>query len=311
MRKRYSLKVNESDEKIREFDGMPFLYEKTFENIRASSPENFIANNQSLLAIIENVPNGIAIVTPQMRVVYINQKMREWFVAGGRNYHIKCYRLFHSRQKAPCRECPARVCMETKKAASVFHYCGPEGGNGRSMYVHIHTFPILNEKEEVVAFVEYAYNLTEQRIISDEVRELQSRLALLEQENALLRKELDEDRKSAKELETIVEDNMKNFVKPALDYLGTRVSRAEQKIFTSLIEESVFPITQRRTARGIELSSREYQIAMMIKEGKSSKQIADTLYLTKKAVDYHRSNIRRKLGINTKTNLQNYLRAYL
>ena len=34
---------------------------------------------------------------------------------------------------------------------------------------------------------------------------------------------------------------------------------------------------------------------------------ADELFVTKKAVDYHRTNIRKKLGLDAKTNLQVYL----
>jgi len=311
MKRKRTLKVNESDYTLLPFVETPFLYEKTFEDIRAVSPESFIADNQSLLAVIENVPNGITIVTPERNVIYINQKMRSWFQISGNSGKRKCYRIFHNGQKKPCRECPAEVCMKTKKAASVIHYCGPETGSANSMYMHIHTFPILNDENEVIAFVEYAYNLTEQRLISDQVSELKSRLALLESENALLRRELDDDRMKAQELENIVTENMRNFVKPALDYLGTRVSPEEQKTVTNLIEESILPITKRRIARGINLSARELQIAAMIKEGQSSKQIADALCLTKKAVDYHRANIRKKLHIDAKDNLQAYLSAYL
>lgn len=311
MRKRYTLKVNEADDDIKELEDVPFLYEKTFENVRASSVDNFIENNGSLLEIIENVPNGVAIVSTDLKIEYVNRKMRKWFNLTGHNYNKKCYRMFHGKQKSPCRECPAKVCMETKSAASVVHYCGPEGSSGKAMYIHLHAFPILNEEEEVVAFVEYAYNLTELRGIMDQLKELKSRVALLESENALLHNELDKERNAVYELEKTVSDNIKNYVKPVVDYLGTRVSREEQKIFTSLIEEAVYPITKTRSARGIELSSRELEVAMMIKEGRSSKQIAEELFITKKAVDYHRANIRKKLGIDTKENLQTYLRAYI
>ena len=309
--RRISLKVNEEDERIKELGKSFFLYEKAFEEISAEDAESFIANNSSLITIIDNVPNGVSIVTPDYKVVYINKKMRSWFAANGRNYKIRCYRLYHKGQKSQCKECPARVCMETKESASVFHYCDPLDDSEEPMYVHIHAFPILNKKKAPVAFVEYVYNLTEQRQLAETMSALKSQLVLMEKENALLREKLEEERQNMANLERTISDNLNNYVKPALDYLGTRVSRSEQKIFTSLIEESVFPITSSREARGLELSARELQIALLIKEGQSSKQIADTLHVTKKAVDYNRANIRKKLNIHPKANIQTYLRAYL
>jgi DNA-binding CsgD family transcriptional regulator len=81
-----------------------------------------------------------------------------------------------------------------------------------------------------------------------------------------------------------------------------------------LIEEIVYPITKKRPSKMEELSSRELQIAALIKEGKTSKEIADTLYISAKTVEYHRANIRKKLGLNKdnkKTNLRSYLITHL
>jgi len=159
--------------------------------------------------------------------------------------------------------------------------------------------------------MEYSYNLTEQQYILEENASLRSRCVILEQENALLKKTADAMRDSLNTLQTIVADNMKNYVKPALEYLGTRVSPEERRVFTALIEESVYPITQQRNARLTILSPREIQVATLIKEGQSSKQIADTLFISKKAVDYHRASIRKKLILESGKNLQAYLKAYL
>jgi len=45
----------------------------------------------------------------------------------------------------------------------------------------------------------------------------------------------------------------------------------------------------------------------MIKGGKTSKEIADILNLSIKTVDFHRSNIRKKLNIKKTDNLRSYL----
>ncbi len=50
------------------------------------------------------------------------------------------------------------------------------------------------------------------------------------------------------------------------------------------------------------ISDRELHVLKMISDGASSREIADTLCLSEKAVEYHRSNILRKLGSNNMAN---------
>ena len=53
---------------------------------------------------------------------------------------------------------------------------------------------------------------------------------------------------------------------------------------------------------------RELEIASHIRAGWSSKQVAQFLHISVKAVEFHRINIRDKLGIgNTRENLYSFL----
>ena len=56
------------------------------------------------------------------------------------------------------------------------------------------------------------------------------------------------------------------------------------------------------------LTFSEIEVANFIREGKTSKEIAELLKISKDTVDTHRQNIRKKLGMNgKKQNLQSYL----
>ena len=61
---------------------------------------------------------------------------------------------------------------------------------------------------------------------------------------------------------------------------------------------------------GITAVSYTHLVCAMIKEGYTSKEIADALFITKKTVDYHRSSIRKKLDLKN-GNLRVYLETHL
>ena len=298
------------DENLHEFQKWLFSPESSSLDIQAENPEDFFANNQALLSVIDSLPNGVTILNPDFKVLYLNKAMQRWFASKRRSYHIKCYRLFHNGQKAPCQQCPALVSIRTKAPASIIHDCGVDENTGEPFYQHIHTVPVLNAAGEVVLILEYSYNLTEQRHMADLLEQAQRRLLLLEQENTLLKKSLEENEKHLHDLEDTVRSNMEIYVRPAIEYLQSKIGQ-DGRIVSSMIEESVYPITRQRNSRALNLTTREIQVASMIKDGQSSKQIADALCITKKAVDYHRANIRKKLKLDQKTNLQVYLSVYL
>jgi DNA-binding CsgD family transcriptional regulator len=58
----------------------------------------------------------------------------------------------------------------------------------------------------------------------------------------------------------------------------------------------------------VRLTPTEIQIANMVKQGKTSKEIAEIMHLSPGTINIHRKNIRKKLDIShQKTNLQSLL----
>jgi DNA-binding NarL/FixJ family response regulator len=63
---------------------------------------------------------------------------------------------------------------------------------------------------------------------------------------------------------------------------------------------------------GVELTARQAEVLRLIAEGGTNRQIAALLKLSVKTVEFHRGEIRRKLGLRTTANLTRYaLRAGL
>ncbi len=54
------------------------------------------------------------------------------------------------------------------------------------------------------------------------------------------------------------------------------------------------------------LSEREREVLVMLARGDTYQQIAETLFISPKTVDYHRTNLMRKLGLNNRAELTRF-----
>jgi len=74
------------------------------------------------------------------------------------------------------------------------------------------------------------------------------------------------------------------------------------------LDEIMSPFTQKLLTKHPRLTHTELQVANLIRQGRSSKEIADDLGLSSRTVETHRRNMRTKLAIkDKKTNLRSYL----
>ncbi|MBI5585136.1 MAG: PAS domain-containing protein [Deltaproteobacteria bacterium] len=116
-----------------------------------------------------------------------------------------------------------------------------------------------------------------------------------------------------KELGLRLAANTRNLILPALQLLKNccpdqRRRTLLQTIETSL-EEIVGPFSRRLQSTAFNLTPKEIAVANHIKSGRTSKEIAGLLSLSPASIDFHRNNIRKKLGIHKRKEVG--LREYL
>lgn len=58
-----------------------------------------------------------------------------------------------------------------------------------------------------------------------------------------------------------------------------------------------------RPAAGWELTATERQVAALVAEGLTNREVASRLYVTQKTVEFHLRNVFRKLGVRSRTEL--------
>ncbi len=151
--------------------------------------------------------------------------------------------------------------------------------------------------------------------VEERTRQLRTKSENLEEMNTALKVLLQKREEDKDELEEQVIYNVKELVLPFLEKL--KASRLDSRQFTLLqimesnLNDIVAPFAKLLSTRYLNLTPAEMQIANMVKHGKTTKEIAETLFLSTRTIESHRDNIRQKLGIkNKKANLRTHLLSY-
>ena len=96
--------------------------------------------------------------------------------------------------------------------------------------------------------------------------------------------------------------NIRQKILPYVDLLKQKNSDIQWLEYLEHIETGLKDITSpfanKIESKEFNLSKREIEIANLIKNGKSTKEIAKYLRISMRAIDSHRYNLRKKLGIN-------------
>lgn len=70
---------------------------------------------------------------------------------------------------------------------------------------------------------------------------------------------------------------------------------------TAAVEEAVSQAAAAAATGGsVRLTKREVEVLTLVIEGKSSKEVADHLYVSKRTVDFHLANIYQKLNVTNR-----------
>ena len=141
---------------------------------------------------------------------------------------------------------------------------------------------------------------------------LRKRETELEEANAALKVLLKRIEDSRTDLEEAMLTNINQLVFPYLDRLKRRVTDTKGQAYIDILESNIneltSPLGSRLSARFSRLTPTELEIAKLVIQGKTTKMIAAILNTATSTVEFHRNNIRKKVGIgSTRVNLRTYL----
>jgi PAS domain S-box-containing protein len=145
--------------------------------------------------------------------------------------------------------------------------------------------------------------------------ELEAQSHHLEEVNTALKVLLKQREEDKKELGENVLSNVKGLINPYVERLNKSRLNTNQRTLVNIMESNleniISPFISKLSSKYFNFTPMEIKVANLVKEGKTNKEIAELLCLSKNTILFHRHNIRSKLGLkNKKINLRSHLLSY-
>ncbi len=134
----------------------------------------------------------------------------------------------------------------------------------------------------------------------------------LEEANVALKVLLRQREQDRADMEKKFLVNVKTLIMPYIDKLKQERLSEKQSTLVNIVgdhlNDIISPMVQNFSNAGVMLTPQEMQVASLVKDGKTTAEIADILFVAEATVSFHRKNLRSKLGIrNRQTNLRSFL----
>jgi PAS domain S-box-containing protein len=176
----------------------------------------------------------------------------------------------------------------------------------------------IRENGILVAIHGIARNITERKRMEEALKkreqELEEKSRNLEDANTALKVLLKRREDDKSELEEKVICNVRELILPYIENLKITHVDSHQLNQLSILErnttEIISPFLRTLSTKYPNLTPMEIKVINFIREGRTTKEMAELLNASARTVEVHRDNIRKKLGLrNKKANLKSHLMA--
>ncbi|MHC4457991.1 MAG: PAS domain S-box protein [Planctomycetota bacterium] len=303
---------------IRDAQGNPVRVVGTDTDItqRKVAEEALRESEEKFRKLAEQSPNMI-FINKSGKVVYANRKCEE--IMGYKRDEFQSDDFDFFKLIAP--ECIKLIKKNFKK-----HMRGEEvepyeytlvSKSGKRIEAIITTKLIDYEVERAILGI--VTDITErkhaEKVLQEKDIKLERQAKNLEEVNMALKVLLEQREKEKIELKENILINIKKLIFPYIEKLQNKRQDEDSQVYVNIIKSNlgdlISPLASTLSSKYFTLTPTEIQVTDLIKQGKTSKEIAAMLNVSPKAVSFHRGNIRKKLGLlNKKINLKSYLHSF-
>jgi PAS domain S-box-containing protein len=190
--------------------------------------------------------------------------------------------------------------------------CRLKDKNQNKMVVMMYMNMLPRTSKRVISIFDITELKRLEEVLEGKERELQSKTHKLEEINTALAVLLKRRETDNVEMEEKILANVNDLIRPYLEKLNRGHLDANQRVYVKLIEDNISkiisPFLHNFSKKYPNLTPQEIQVVALIKDGKTSKEMAELLNISERTINFHREHIRRKLGLaNKKVNLRSYL----
>ncbi len=270
-------------------------------------------------SIFEHSPLGILHIDNEGIITASNEKLAK--ILGSSVEKLVGFDLLRSSKDEDVRAATISV-LSGKKAyyegnylsvtgdgrAYLSGFFSPISSSDGSIVAGIGIIEDITERKDTEEALQQAHNDLEQRV-ADRTAQLDLKTERLIETNVALKILLEKREEDKKELEKEVMFNVEKFIYPYLGKLKGRCNENCQIDFVKIIQSNLNELTSSfaHTHKNYlsNLTPAQLQIANLIKQGLTTKEIASLLNLSPSTIACHRQEIRKKLALtNKKINLQ-------
>lgn len=194
--------------------------------------------------------------------------------------------------------------------------------SGDKVYIEVNP-RVIKRDGEIIGILAIIRDISERKRQEELLRKhteqldrlLTERTTNLEELNAAIKVMLQKMEELKAEIEDKIKFNVSEFVLPYIDKLKKSRLDDTQLTYLSSLDENLrdiaSPFMHGFSTKYLKLTPTEIQVIKMIKQGKTSKEIAESLFMSIRTIDAHRYNIRSKLGLKGRQlNLRTYLLSF-
>ncbi len=274
--------------------------------------EELKKERETFFTVLKNYPHGVALVDRNGINQYVNPEFTKITgytiedIPTGRDWFQKAYPVPEYRKKVidAWKADKAKTGIGLDRHFSITCKNGPvKEIEFRTTFLENWSITVLND-------------ITDRKRAEEALKKRESELDVksrnLEEMNTALRVLLNQREKDKDELEENVLSNVKQLIMPYIEKLRKSHIEAKEADYVSILETNlkdiVSPFSSKLSTKYLNLTPKEIQIANLIKEGKTTKEIAELLNISPGTIEFHRNNIRIKLGLkNKKANMRSHL----
>jgi PAS domain S-box-containing protein len=263
-----------------------------------------------LEAVLNNLDSSVYVADmDSYEILFMNDHMKK---ESGEDFTGRtCWLYLHGDQTGPCEFCTNDRLVDGDGNPSA-PYIWEFYNQKMNKWYECHDQAIPWTDGRLVR-MEIAIDITEQKRMKNQLEELvEERTAELEDTNTALKVLLDKREKDQEDIEDKILANYQLQIEPLLTRLKKDSASASHRKILDVLESNLKDILSPFSAKLADpmnrLTPKELQIASLIKQDYSNKEIASFFNKSVRTIDVHRDNIRKKLDIkNKKINLKTYL----